>query len=71
MRVRNSEERVNCKTVISADEFTETLETAELLEDEFFRLRALAILCFLRLTGKRREELAKVPLIFVKVENGF
>jgi site-specific recombinase XerD len=70
-RVRNSDSRVNRKTVISPEEFSETLEIAKLLEDEFFRLRALAILCLLRLTGKRREEIARVHLDFVKVENGF
>ena len=70
-RVRNNEARVNRKTVISVEEFNETLETAELIADEFFRLRALAVLCLLRLTGKRREEIAKIPFDFVKVENGF
>jgi hypothetical protein len=70
-RVRNSEARVNRKTVISSDEFSETLETAELIENEFFKLRTLAVLCLLRLTGKRREEIAKVQLDLVKVEGGF
>lgn len=70
-RVRNSEARVNRKTVISDAENNEMLERAELIEDEFFRLRALAVLCLLRLTGKRREEIAKVRLDFVKIEQGF
>jgi ribosomal protein L40E len=47
------------------------LETAELIKDEFFRLRAKAVLCLLRLTGKRREEIAKVQFDFVKIEYGF
>jgi hypothetical protein len=34
-RVRNSEARVNRKTVISAEEFNETLNVAEMLEAEF------------------------------------
>jgi hypothetical protein len=33
-RVRNSEARVNRKTIISEEEFSETLEIAKLLEDE-------------------------------------
>jgi hypothetical protein len=70
-RVRNSEARVNRKTVISTEEFNEALNAAKMLEDEFFRLRALAVLCILRLTGKRREEIAKIQLDFVKVESGF
>jgi ribosomal protein L40E len=70
-RVRNSQERVRRKTVISADEFESMLKNANLIKDEFFRLRALAVLCLLRLTGKRREEIAKVQLDFVTLENGF
>jgi len=70
-RVRNSEERVNRKTVISAEEFSEVLEAARLLTDEFFRLRALAVLCLLMLTGKRREEIARVQLDFIRIEHGF
>ena len=72
-RVRNSEARVNRKTVISAEEFSEILETAELIADEFFRLRALAVLCLLRLTGKRREEIGSsssyfVVIVFIRVK---
>ena len=70
-RVRNSEARENRRTVISAEEFNEALNAVEMLKDEFLRLRALAVLCLLRLTGKRREEIAKIPLDFVKMENGF
>jgi ribosomal protein L40E len=70
-RVRNSEARVNRRTVISTEEFNEALNVGGMLENEFFRLRALAILCLLRLTGKRREEIAKIQLDFVKIENNF
>ena len=47
------------------------MNVGELLEDEFFRLRALAVLCLLRLTGKRREEIAKIQFNFVEVDNNF
>jgi integrase len=70
-RVRNSQERVSRKTVISADEFELILKNANLIKHEFFRLRALAILCLLRLTGKRREEIARVQFDFVEIENNF
>jgi integrase len=70
-RVRNSEARVTRKTVISAEEFNEVLKTAKMLEGEFFRLRALAVLCILWLTGKRREEIAKIQFDFIKIENNF
>ena len=70
-RVRNNEARINRKTVISAEEFSEMLEYADLIEDEYFRLRALAVLCLFRLTGKRREEIAKVRFDFVKIDQGF
>jgi len=54
--VRNSKLRENRQTVITDSEFEEALAKANQIKDEFFRLRASALLCLLRLTGKRREE---------------
>jgi integrase len=59
------------KTVISEDEFREMLAKAEELKPEFFKLRAKALLCILRLTGKRRGEVAQLQLGDFKVESGF
>lgn len=67
--VRGNSLRINRKTVISEKEFQEMLIQAEKIEDKFFRLRALAILCVLRLTGKRREEIARLEINDVKIEN--
>jgi hypothetical protein len=39
--------------------------------DEFFRLRALAVLLLFRLTGKRRGEIAKVPLENFKIDGDY
>ena len=62
-------DRFNRKTVISDEEFQEMLNRAEEITDKFFRLRALALLCVLRLTGKRREEIARLEMNDVKIEN--
>ena len=59
------------KTVVSEEEFREMLAKAEELKPEFFRLRAKALLCILRLTGKRRGEVAQLQLNDFKVEEGF
>lgn len=69
--VRGSKARENRQTVISDREFEEAMNKAERIKDEFFRLRALALLCLLRLTGKRREEVAMLSLDSFKVESGF
>ena len=69
--VRGSKLRENRQTVISDREFGEVMSKAESLKDKFFRLRALALLCILRLTGKRRTELAMLRLDAFKVEAGF
>ena len=66
--VRNSKLRENRRTVITDKEFEEAMDKAERMKDEFFRLRALALLCILRLTGKRRTEVAMLRLDSFRVE---
>ena len=62
-------DRFNRRNVITDVEFQEMLNHAQEIKDEFFRLRALACLCIFRLTGKRREEVARLEMNDVKVEN--
>jgi integrase len=69
--VRGLKERKERKTVVSEEEFREMLAKAEELKPEFFRRRAKALLCILRLTGKRRAEVAQLELDDFKVEEGF
>lgn len=69
--VRGSRFRVERQKVITEAEFAEALYNAEQIQNEFLRLRAKAVLCLLRLTGKRRGEIAVLPLENVKVEKGF
>lgn len=69
--VRGNPERVNRKEVISEAEFAEMLREAEALPETFYRLRTLALLCILRLTGKRRSEVARLELSDFKIEKGF
>jgi len=66
--VRGSPLRTQRKTTITDEEFQELLMKADSIQNEFFRLRAKALLCLLRLTGKRRSELAKLELNDFKVE---
>lgn len=46
------------------------LGNAEKIENEFFRLRAKALFCVLRLTGKRRSEVAMLERDDFEVEGG-
>jgi site-specific recombinase XerD len=69
--VRNSPLRMERQKVITEEEFEEALNKAEQIPNEFLRLRAKAVLCLLRLTGKRRGEIAVLPLENFKVEKGF
>jgi hypothetical protein len=69
--VRNSKLRENRQTVITDKEFEEAMDKAEQMKDEFFTRRALALLCILRLTGKRRTEVAMLRLDSFKVESRF
>jgi hypothetical protein len=63
--------RFDRSTVISDEEFNEALTNADNLESEYFRLRAKAVLSLMRLTGKRRGEIAQVPIDNFKTEGGF
>lgn len=68
-RVRNNAFRENRETVIEDNELNKALEQASSLSDKYFRLRALAVLSLLRLSGKRRTEITWIPLENFKVEN--
>jgi hypothetical protein len=68
-RVRNNAFRENRETVIDDEEFGLALAKANSIENEYFRLRALAVLSLLRLCGKRRAEISWIPLNSFKVEN--
>jgi integrase len=70
-RVRGSELRTKRQTVVSESEFLEAMNRAGRIKDVFLRLRALAVLCLLRLTGKRRGEIAILSLDNFKVEGNF
>jgi hypothetical protein len=67
--VRNNAFRENRETVIEDDELGKALDKAKTIDNEYFRLRALAVLSLLRLSGKRRTEIAWIPLANFKVEN--
>lgn len=69
--VRNNDSRVSRQTVITESEFQEALDRAAMIKSEFLRLRAFAVLSLLRLTGKRRGEIAILPLDNFKVEDKF
>lgn len=66
--IRGSDARKNRQTVISDAEFAAMLEKANQLPDEFQRLRARALLSVLRLTGKRRSEVASLALSSFAIE---
>jgi len=70
-RVRNSKEREERKTIVNEAEFQKMLKTTLDIKDRYLCLRAVAVLCVLRLTGKRRGEVARVEFNDVKVENNF
>jgi len=68
-RVRNSSFRENRETVIDDNELCGALQKARAFKNEYFRLRAIAVLSLLRLSGKRRTEISWIPLENFKVEN--
>jgi len=70
-RVRGDPFRVHRKTIITDEEFKEMLRKADRISNKFYRLRAKALLCILRLTGKRREEIANLELGDVYTEGDF
>ena len=59
--------RADRTTVITDAELDEALENAENIEKEYFRLRAKATISLIRLSGKRRGEVAMIPLESFKV----
>jgi site-specific recombinase XerD len=69
--VRGNKARVNRTQVITEAEFKDATEKAALIKSEFLRLRAFAVLCLLRLTGKRRTEIAMLPRDSLKTEGSF
>ncbi|MEM2995451.1 MAG: tyrosine-type recombinase/integrase [Candidatus Bathyarchaeia archaeon] len=69
--VRGSKLRTERQKVITEEEFEEAIYNAEQIPNEFLRLRAKAVLCLLRLVGKRRGEIAILPLENFKIEKGF
>ncbi len=68
-RVRGNAFRESRETVIDDAELDKALDQANAIDNEYFRLRALAVLSLLRLSGKRRTEIAWIPLGNFKVEN--
>lgn len=69
VRLRNNAFRENRETVIDNEDLGKALDEANKIKDEYFRLRALAVLSLLRLCGKRRGEISWIPLDNFKVEN--
>jgi hypothetical protein len=67
--VRNNAFRESRETVIDDNELGKALGQANMIDNEYFRLRAVAVLSLLRLSGKRRTEIAWIPLENFKVEN--
>jgi hypothetical protein len=67
-RVRNNVFRESRDTVIEDAEFDKALENASAIPNEYFRLRAIAVLSLLRLSGKRRTEIAWLPFENFSVE---
>jgi integrase len=70
-RVRNSTLREERTTVVTDSEFAEVMRKATEIRDIFLRLRARAILCLFRLTGKRRGELAMLPLENFRIQGNY
>jgi hypothetical protein len=68
-RVRNNAFRENREIVIDDNELNRALDQANTINNEYFRLRALAVLSLLRLSGRRRKKIAWIPLENFKVEN--
>jgi hypothetical protein len=67
--VRNSSFRESRETVIDENDLNSTLNQANAIKTDYFRLRALAALSLLRLSGKRRTEICWIPLENFKFEN--
>jgi integrase len=65
--VRGLKARTERKEVITDEEFKEMLCEAKQIPETFYRLRTLALLCILRLTGKRRSEIALLEISDLKI----
>jgi hypothetical protein len=68
-RVRGNAFRESRETVIDDIELGQAMDKARSIDNEYFRLRALAVLSLLRLSGKRRTEISWIPLENFKIEN--
>jgi len=67
--VRGSKLRTERQTVITDTEFEEATNKATEIKDTFLKFRASAILSILRLSGKRRTEIAMLALGNFKIED--
>jgi len=63
--------KVNRKDVLSEDEIESMIKRAEQLEDDYFRLRALALVSIFYKTGKRRAEVANLEMDDLKVKGKY
>lgn len=57
--------------VISNSEMQEAIENARQIKDVYFQLRAVAVISLFRLSGKRRGEIAMIPLDNFTEEQGY
>jgi len=69
--VRNSEERKNRRNVVTDEEIAEMFRKADQFKNEYFKLRAKALVSMLRLFGKRRKELCILKLDDVEVDSRY
>jgi hypothetical protein len=60
--VRGNVLRTDRTDVIQDSEIQEAIENARRIKDPYFQLRAVAVLSLLRISGKRRGEVAIIPL---------
>lgn len=67
--IEATEEYAN-RPVPTDQEMTQILKQADLIENEYFRLRAKAIIGLLKIFGKRRIELSFLEMADIYVENG-
>lgn len=59
------------RAIITESELTETLENADRIENEYFRLRARAIISLAKIFGKRRIEISLLEMKDTKSEDNF
>jgi integrase len=69
--VRGLKARIERKQVITDEEFKEMLYKAKQIPETFYRLRTIAVLCILRLTGKRRSEVALLEVSDFKIADSY